>query len=310
MTASDGVLAAAVRLSVSAPSVARTEVHAADLRAAPVVWRTIAAFDAFPTGISVSDGRVALGLYREPAGAGGGFSAEIVVVDAASTASSSIWSASFSPATFRGGGGGPKRATAKFVLAPGRIAYTRLSEVAGGDLIGELRMRDLGNGRETPIGGSPRWIEPVAFSGSVLAYAIAGDPLDEIRQTDLASGAATTTIAQAPLIRGHAFSGRWLIYTTTQSEQAGPHKVVLRDVVAGTERVLDTHGDRVTVNERYAAWHSLGSRTFKAFDLMNQREVFILQPRPSFVDLNAVPGGFVVLDMGSSLSRLSFVPNP
>ena len=311
MAASDGLLTAALRLDVAAPSVAKTTVFAADARATPATWRTIGAFDAFPLGMSIANGRVALALSREPAGGGGGFSAEIVVIDAASSASSSIWSATFTPATFRGGGGGPKRAGVKVVLGGGRLAYTRLTEVVGGDLVGELRVRDLGNGRETVIGSSARWIEPIAFSGSMLAYSIGGDPLDEIREVDLASGAATKAIVQASLIRMHAYNGRWLLYTTTKNEQVGPYSVVLRDIPAGTERVLDPSGDRVSMNERYAVWVTQPARSsFRAFDLVDLRDRVILTPRASLIDLTAVPGGFVAHDMSSGFSTLSFLPSP
>lgn len=313
MTVSDGVLAAAVRLDIPSPMVARTEIFVAELGPSPTAWRSIAILDAFPTGISVANGRVAIGLRRESFQGGGAFNAEIVVIDAASGGRSSIWSGSFTAATFRGGGGGPKRASEKFVLAAGRIAYVRLAEGAGGDLTGELRVRDLGNGRETVIGGSPRWIEPVAFPGSVLAYAVGGDPLDEIRQIDLASG-LTTTIVRASLIRAHAYNGRWLLYTTTQSEQAGPHRLVLRDVAPGTERTLDASGNRPSLNETHAVWQSVplagvsGSSTFKAAALSDLKESTL--QRPSLFEARAVSGGVLMHDMAGGFSTISLLALP
>ena len=305
--ASDGVLAAAVRLD-AAPGVARTEIFVGELARPPVVWRSLAVIDAFPTGISVANGRVAVGVRRSPLQGGGAFSAELIVIEAASAARSTVWAGSFSAATFRGGGGGPKRATERFVLAAGHIAYTRLTEVAGGDLAGELRVRDLANGRETVIDGSPRWIEPVAFAGSVLAYALAGDPLDEIRSIDLAGGAARTLV-RAPIIRSHAFSGRWLLYTTAPNEQVGPYRLVLRDLGNGAERTLDAFAAGPSLNETHAVWQSVplagagGNSAYKAAALGDLRESTL--QGAVFFEATAVPGGVLMHDKTSGFSTVA-----
>ncbi|HET8567519.1 MAG TPA: hypothetical protein VFM93_00860 [Candidatus Limnocylindria bacterium] len=291
--AADGTSVAAVR--VLEPGPIRAEIHLADVAQDPPAVRRLVETEAFVNVIDLSGGRVAFDEYRETGG--GGFTFALHVLAVGTGQRQQIWSGSFSPATFRGGGGGPKRVhpSARLALDGDRLAYVHVTERAGGELEGELRVRDLRTGAERAIARSAVWIEPVGLDGSELAYAVGGSPNDEIRIVDLGSGRETVAV-RARLIRSAAFRGPFVAYTTTDNEQAGPFRVMLRDVRDGSERQLDANGTRVSLSGRHAAWYTAGAgpRGLRIFDLARARETQPLSGAQPYFDIEAVDAGLLL----------------
>src|SRR5258708_11334829 len=125
----------------SGPAPYESKVQRAD--PATRAWRTVHASDSAIIGGQVVAGRAAMIEYREPVQGGGAYSDDFTVVDLSTGKATAIDRFAMSPATFRGGGGRPRRPAGSIVLGPDRVAWTRLTEGPGGSGTGQLRVAPL-----------------------------------------------------------------------------------------------------------------------------------------------------------------------
>ena len=150
-------------------------------------WRTVYESDAIFQG-SLAAGRMALVEYREQGG--GAYSDDVKVLDIATGHVTSVDHFALSAATYHGGGGGPPRPSGRVVLAPTRIAWTRLVEGTGGSVTGELRLATLADPtKSVVVASSEVFLAPIALDDEMLVYEAArGTGLMELRLRDIASG--------------------------------------------------------------------------------------------------------------------------
>src|SRR5437867_5913665 len=88
-------------------------------------WKTVFETDAsFTGGGQVVAGRVALIEYREPFQGGGAYSEDFTIIDLSTGKTTLIDRFGLSSATYRGGGGGPRRPVGHMVIGPDHVAWT------------------------------------------------------------------------------------------------------------------------------------------------------------------------------------------
>ena len=230
-------------------------------------WKTIYSSDGmFLTGRVVA-GRAALTEHREPYQGGGAYSVDFTVVDLSTGKATAIDRFAMTQATFRGGGGGPRRPVGSIVIGPDRAAWTRLIEGPGGSVTGELRVAPLADpGRATSIASSVEWISALALDGHRLLYVLGGKTEDQLHIRDLDSGADRIVVTGAvgdqqreggiPGFNLARLAGDWAIWLETP--RAGPGRIRAVNVVNGAEPTIDGGGSSCsgpTAGTRYVAWY-------------------------------------------------------
>jgi hypothetical protein len=277
-------------------------------------WRTIFSRDAHFQMQRVNEGQMAIVEYREDGE--GAYNETIVMLDLATGAATTIDRYALSKATFRGGGGAPRRPVGQIAFGQQMIAWTHLFERAGGAVEGELRVAPLTDPRAvTVIARSTEWIEPIAVDQRSVAYVLGGRERDEVRIRDLASGEdrKLTTFAAPTQVSGRsapARSGSWIGWLETKPAiaptRAVPSTVMFQalNIATGEERSLDVGGpgcSPLTANAFAFAWSCRSTAdppaTLQAFDVAKWKLVDIV--RPGSVNpfgLQAVDGGFVWTD--------------
>lgn len=248
-----------------APPPYDSKVQRAD--ASTVAWRTIYESDAHFGGGQVVAGRVALVEYRQAYPSNGAYSEDFTVIDLSTGTATVIDRFALSSATFRGGGGGPRRPAGSIVLGSDRAAWTRLVEGPGGSVTGELRVARLADpGRATPIASSTEWIRPLAVDAHRLLYVIGGKTEDQLHVRDLDAGTDKIVLTGPvgdqqreggiPAFGGARLAGDWALWLDTPRAAAGKVRAV--NVVTGTERTIDAGGSSCSepsVGSRYLAWY-------------------------------------------------------
>jgi hypothetical protein len=230
-------------------------------------WRPVYVSDSMFQFEKVADGRMAIVEYREPVQGGGAFSQVVVVTDLVTGAKIEMDRFSLSPATYRGGGGAPRRPVTAVALDSDRVAWTRLVEGPAGAVIGELRLAPIADPRaQQVIGSSSEWIQPIGLDSRRLVYILGGKTEDQLRMRDIGSG-VDTVVATAP-VRDTAFfgppgidraavSGDWAIWIDEARVAGDIAQTVAVNLATGERRTLDTRGSgcsTVTGGVRYFAW--------------------------------------------------------
>jgi hypothetical protein len=260
-------------------------------------WRTIFSNDAHFRIQRVSEGHMAIVAYREDGE--GAYNESIVVLDLATGAATTIDHYALSKATFRGGGGAPRRPVGQIALGQQMIAWTHLFERAGGAVEGELRVAPLADPRAT----------------TVIARSTGGD-------RHLTAFAAQTQVSGrgAP-----ARSGPWVGWLETKPAlaptRAVPSIVTFEafNIATGEERSMNIGGlgcSPLTANAFAFAWSCRSSAdppaTLQAFDVAQWKLVDVL--RPGSVNpfgLQAVDSGFVWTDADRAQRQVHlFTPAP
>jgi len=265
-------------------------------------WRTVYQANARFMQMQVASGRIGLFEYREPPQGAGAFSVKIVVVDLVSGVASTIDSYAMSSATFRGGGGAPRRPGFGLALDADRVAWTRLIEGANGTWRGELAFAPLSDpARKTVVGSSTEWIAPLAIDAGRLVYVLGGKTEDELHVRDLATGAdaivaraavGNTAVIGAPGMDYAAVVGKWALWPTNDpgpvTKGTPPINATIHalDLTTGTERTFDAGGSycpRITAGSRYFAWYcgSLAGPNARLLDAANLQPVNGLPPAVS-----------------------------
>jgi hypothetical protein len=230
-------------------------------------WRTVYKSDAMFSAGRAAGGRVALGEYREPFQGGGAYSVDFTVVDLSTGTATPVDRFALSSATFRGGGGAPRRPVGSIVLGPDRVAWTRLIEGPGGSVTGELRVGSLAApGRVTVIGSSMEWIAPLGLDAHRLLYVLGGKTEDQLHVRDLDTGADKILITGAvgdqqreggiPGFNVAVLAGDWAIWLDTPRSAPGMVRAV--NVASGGERTIDAGGSScsgTSAGTRYVAWY-------------------------------------------------------
>lgn len=299
------------------PRVSR--VHRADPPGGP--WRKVYESDTWLANQTVSSGRMALTEIREQGV--GASSSKVVVIDLASGATTLISEFSMSSATFRGGGGGPRRPSGSIALGPDTIAWTQIIEGAGGSITGELRVASLSEpSRSTQIGASAEWIAPLAVDARRLVYIVGGKVEDELHVRDLASGAdrivatglvGDSSMPQAWMSRA-AVTGDWAVW----QEQARGGKqspepqgtLYAVHLVTGDRRTVDRGPGCAgfTAAARYVAL--LCGRDARIYDAAGLRPVVLTAPKPG-VGVQASDDGLIWFDLTpAGRNVVAFRPRP
>ncbi len=275
--------------SQSTPPPYESKIQRAD--PATKTWRTIYQTDAMFQQLHVAAGRMAILEYREPVQGRGASSEKIVVLDLTSGRATTIDEFALSPATYHGGGGGPRGPSFAVALGADRIAWTRLVEGAGGSVTGELELAPLSDpARRQTIGSSIEWIGPLAVDNARLVYAIGGKTQDELHVRDLATGGDTviaraqvgnTALVGSPQMDRASVTGTWAIWA--ENTPSGTASIHALDLKTGTERTFDAGGTYCPVMSaggRYVAWSctSNGGPTQRVYDAATVQPV--LAPPP------------------------------
>lgn len=243
------------------PSPFESKISRADAPNGP--WRAVYQSDAMFMLEKISSGRIGVIEYREPPASQGAFSEVIVVVDLDTGQKTEIDRFALSAATFRGGGGAPRRPTGSLALGPDRIAWTRLIEGPNGAISGELRVASITSPAtiET-IASSTEWVAPVGLDTQRLVYVLGGTTEDALHVRDLRTGRdtviATAAVGSGPATGGTGLtptvSGDWAVWL---DEPWASAKVRAANLATGEQRTLAVNGSQCaspTAGSRYFAW--------------------------------------------------------
>ena len=213
-------------------------------------WRVVYDSDArFMIG-GVDSGRIAFEEYREEYQGGGAYSEIFVIVDIATGTRTEIDRFALTAATYRGGGGAPRRPVAATALGPGHVAWTRLVEGAGGVVTGELRVAPLANPAAAKlVATSKEWVRPLHVDARRLVYVLADGAEESLRVLDLGTGsdAAVLTAPVGDTVRGEipgfdfsAISGDWAVWMQdAKSPESAAHAI---NLVTREERKVESPG--------------------------------------------------------------------
>jgi hypothetical protein len=230
-------------------------------------WRLVYISDAMFQAERVASGRMALVEYREPVQGGGAFSEVVIVTDLVTGAKIEMDRFSLSAATYRGGGGAPRRPVTALALTADRVAWTRLVEGPAGTWMGELRLASIADPRaQQVIASSSEWIQPIALDSHRLVYIMGGQTEDQLRVREITTG-VEMVVATAPVrntsffgppgIDRAAVSGDWAIWIDEAIVVGDTTQAVAVNLTTGERRALDPAGtgcDSVTAGSRYFAW--------------------------------------------------------
>jgi hypothetical protein len=257
-------------------------------------WRTVYTSDShFITGQVVA-GRAAVIEYREPFQGGGAYSVDVTVVDLSTGTVTKVDGFAMSKATYRGGGGAPRRPNGGIRLGPDRVAWTRLIEGPGGSVTGELRVAPLADPTKvTLIGSSAEWIAAVGVDAHRLVYVTGGKTEDQLHVRDLDTG--TDRVVKTgpvgdqqrengiPGFNRAAVNGDWAIWTDRLAP--GAQQLHALNLASGAERTIDARGPtcgEATVGTRYVTWYCSGN----AFGVL---DAATLEPIPAPVGFGLAP---------------------
>lgn len=226
-------------------------------------WRTLYTVDAFVRALSVAAGRVALVEYREPPQGGGAYSEAFVVVDLSTGRKTEIASHSLSPATYRGGGGGPRRPVGSVALGEHHVAYTRLVEGAGGTVTGELYVAPLdAPASARRVTTSIEWVSPLGIGGKRLVYLLGTKTEDQLRLLEVDTG-LERTLARAPIAPGDmgspmhfaVVSSEWAMWL--EGSKGGSGSATLVNLRSGDQRSMAAATPNCglpSASAKYIAW--------------------------------------------------------
>jgi hypothetical protein len=228
-------------------------------------WKLVYESDAMFMVDRVSSGRIAFIEYREPYQGGGAYSNVFVVLDLARGDKKEIDRFALSAATYRGGGGAPRRPVGAMALGPDHVAWTRLIEGPGGSITGELRMASLLDPvRSDVVATSAEWLRPIDLDEHRLVYVVGGKTEDALHVRDVVTGAdrvaltgpvGDTVRGEIPAFDQAAVSGDWAVWmvdpkTITSKGQAF-------NLRTGERRDLEVKGSScygVSAGARYFVW--------------------------------------------------------
>ena len=262
-------------------------------------WRTIYRSDAHFGAGRVVAGRAALAEYREQYQGGGAYSVDFAVVDLSTGAATAVDRFALSAATYRGGGGAPRRPAGSIVIGPDRAAWTRLIEGPAGSVTGELRVARLADpGRSTPIASSTEWIAPLAVDEHRLLYVLGGKTEDQLHVRDLDTDADRVVVSGSvgdvqregaiPGFNVARLAGEWAVWL--DAPRAATRGTIRGlNVVTGAERTIDAGGSSCagpTAGSRYVAWYCSGgvSGILDAATLQPARDVPAIGAAPEAND--------------------------
>jgi len=291
------------------------------------IWRDVFTDDARFNGWSADAGKLAVLEYRESVQSGGASESTVVLIDLGTGAATPLDRFALSAATFHGGGGGPRGPRSTLVLSGAKIAWSRLNELPGGVVEGELRIADTTEPqRFTTIGRSSVTIEPLWIDARTLGYLLGGSEEDEIRVRDLASGTERTLArVTAPFqdrgIGGIARSGRFIGWIDNLPGGSGARGSTMTsvfhatDIATGATRELDLGPVTcrgLSGNAIGFAWwpcqpDQTDGRTLNYFDAEPWKTVDIVRSSDRPNDLQAVEGGFIWFDLVGGLRRLNLL---
>lgn len=228
-------------------------------------WRSVYESDGAFMLEKVSAGRIAFMEYREPYQGGGAYSENVLVVDLSTGQKIEMDRFSLSAATYRGGGGAPRRPVGSVVLGPDHAAWTRLVEGAGGSVSGVLRIAPLSDPASVQtIASSSEWVAAIGLDSRRLVYIVGGKTEDQLRVRDISSG-IDTLVATAPVSNTAVFggpgmdyavvSGDWAVWFEDPKTPTTSARAV--NLVSGEQRPLDVGGSGCvgpTAGSRYFAW--------------------------------------------------------
>lgn len=291
-------------------------------------WRTVFENDAAFFAEKVMSGRMALVEYRQEPLSAGAYDVTVVLIDLNSGQRTVIDHFALSAATFRGGGGAPRRAAGGLIaLGPNKIAWTHLNELAGGNVEAVLRVASLTElARASVIGRSREWIEPIAIDDRELVYVVGGTERDDLRARDLGTGRERSlTQLRAPSQSagrdGPAIAGGWAGWIeyppmagAPDAQPGAPSTTTFRAVNLRTgvarERVLGAeYCHSLSANASYFVW-DCGTRgaTQQAFDPNAWKELDVLAVGSSgSAALAAADGGFIWYEAVADARRVTLL---
>jgi hypothetical protein len=228
-------------------------------------WRSIYESDAMFMVDRVAAGRIGFIEYRETYQSGGAYSEAFVAVDLASGQKTEIDRFALSAATYRGGGGGPRRPAGAMTLGPDHVAWTRLVEGPGGTVTGELRIAPLTDPKASQVvTASTEWVRPLDLDSQRLVYVLGGKTEDTLHVRDVQSGADKVIASGAvgdqqrgevPGFGYAAVSGDWAVWLDgLKGTSPSGHAL---NLVTGEGRVLKVAGSScsgVSGGSRYFVW--------------------------------------------------------
>ena len=243
-----------------------TPIHLSRIRRADAngAWTTIFEDDAAFATFRQDLRRAAILEIREKPQGGGAYDATAIVLDLTTRALVKVDSYSLSSATFRGGGGAPRRPIGDIIVGGGMVAWTHLNELAAGQIEGELRVASLGDPTAfTVVGRSREWITPISVDENALIYLVGATDRDDLRARELATGTErslvrvqqpTQTSGPSNIARGGKFAG-WIEMPSPVDPSNARFRAV--DVASGAIRELDLgarYCSTVTANAYGFAW--------------------------------------------------------
>jgi hypothetical protein len=228
-------------------------------------WKPIYESDAAFMVDRVSTGRIGFIEYREMYQSGGAYSDAFVVVDLASGQKTEFDRFSLSAATYRGGGGGPRRPAGAITLGPDHVAWTRLIEGPGGTVTGELRIAPMADLKASQIvTTSSEWVRPLDLDSQRLVYVLGGKTEDTLHVREVQSGIDKVVASGAvgdqqrgeiPGFDYAAVSGEWAVWLDgLKANSSSGHAL---NLVTGEARVLKVAGSScsgVSGGSRYFVW--------------------------------------------------------
>lgn len=152
-------------------------------------WSSVYESDAMFVGLQQDLRRAAFIEYREKPQGGGASDLAFIVLDLTTRALVKVESYARTPATYHGGGGSPRGPSASIAIGGGMVAWSRVNELAGGAVEGELRVATLDDPSSfTTVGRSKETIVPIAVDEKTLVYLLGGADRDELRARELPTG--------------------------------------------------------------------------------------------------------------------------
>ena len=291
-------------------------------------WRSVYESDAAFMLEKVSAGRIAFMEYREPYQGGGAYSENVLVVDLSSGQKTEMDRFSLSTATYRGGGGGPRRPAGSVVLGPDHAAWTRLVEGAGGSVSGVLRIAPLSDPASVQtIASSSEWVAAVGLDSRRLVYVVGGKTEDQLRVREIGLGADTlvatapvsnTAVFGGPGIDHAAVSGDWAVWIDEAHLVGETTHAVALNLTTAERRELDSAGagcSSVTAGSRYFAWscakrNATTSEAFVVLEAKTLSPIAVVPPGLSY-GLVTVDDSLVWLTaLAGGVSRIVTVYRP
>ena len=235
------------------------------VRAESGSWKLVYESDAKFMMDRVSGRRIGFIEYRETYQSGGAYSDVFVVVDIASGQKTEIDRFALSAATYRGGGGGPRRPVGTITLGPDHVAWTRLVEGPGGTVTGELRIAPITDPTASQVvTTSSEWVRTLDLDSQRLVYVLGGKTEDTLHVREVQSGIdkVVATGAVGDQQRGEmpgfdyaAVSGVWAVWLDgLKATSPSGHAL---NLVTAEERVLKVAGSScsgVSGGSLYFVW--------------------------------------------------------